>query len=196
MQETRGVAVLAESAPVARRDDGLGRLLRVVELPRTRRLFAQEAPVHATARRGHGSRAWHIALLGGSQLGHPHLTAFSVFNVWGGRVPHKSSSSRTVLWLDGWLVLSQFDPLSTVRRWRGACVLGFEGGSCPPGLRGVISVGRRWRSSDAARTTRAVDRRRCRTLGISGALSVERLRWLCPSIASSLTGAASVSAAG
>src|SRR5215212_744949 len=68
MQETRGVAVLAESAPVARRDDGLGRLLRVVELPRTRRLFAQEAPVHATARRGHGSRAWHIALLGGSQL--------------------------------------------------------------------------------------------------------------------------------
>src|SRR5215212_11470357 len=87
MQETRGVAVLAESAPVARRDDGLGRLLRVVELPRTRRLFAQEAPVHATARRGHGSRAWHIALLGGSQLGHPHLTAFSVFNVWGGRVP-------------------------------------------------------------------------------------------------------------
>jgi hypothetical protein len=94
MQGTRGVAVLADSAPVARRDDGLGRLLRVVEPPRTPRLFAQEAPVHATARRGHGSRAWHIALLGGSQLGHPHLTAFCVFNVWGGRVPPKSSSSR------------------------------------------------------------------------------------------------------
>jgi hypothetical protein len=83
MHEPRGVAVLADAAAVARRDDGLGRLVRLVEAPRTRRLLAQQAPVHAAARRGAGL----IALLGNSQLGHPHLTAFTVSNVWGGASP-------------------------------------------------------------------------------------------------------------